>query len=51
MATDFRGAALGVIIEECRQQKQLEQAELLDQVSDDDEDTIEEDNEQIIIKN
>lgn len=50
MATDFRGAALGVVIEECRQQKQLEQAELLD-VSDDDEDTIEEDNEQIVIKN
>ena len=50
MATDFRGAALGVIIDERREQKQLEQGEL-EVTDDDDDETIEDGDEQIIIKN
>merc|ERR1712106_31210 len=50
LATDFRGAALGVIIDERREQKQLEQGEL-EVTDDDDNETIEDDDVQIIIKN
>ena len=48
LAEDFRGAALGAVISERRDQKQLEAAEF--ELSDDDDELVDE-NDEIIIQN